>query len=110
MAKTKKQPLDPKTRVLIVEDHDLVRRGLAALIDGDPELEVCGHAVDVDSALRLLKTAKPTLMIIDLSLKNSNGLELIKKVRAKDDNILMLVSSMHDESLYAERVLRAGGS
>jgi DNA-binding NarL/FixJ family response regulator len=110
MTDTKAQTTCQLTRVLIVDDHDLVRRGLAALIEGDPQLEVCGHAVDVDAAMEIVRTAKPNLIIVDISLKDSNGMDLIKQVRAYDDSILMLVSSMHDESLYAERVLRAGAS
>lgn len=96
------------TRVLIVDDHPIVRRGLAELISDEPDLEICGEAADSTEALRLIDSARPDLIVIDISLQNGNGIELIKQIKARDQGIKMLVSSMHDESLFAERALRAG--
>jgi DNA-binding NarL/FixJ family response regulator len=95
-------------RVLIVDDHPLVREGLAARIASQPDLEVCGEAGDVDEALALLDATQPDLMIVDLTLKSGHGLDLIKKTRERTPNTRMLVISAHDEALFAERVLRAG--
>jgi DNA-binding NarL/FixJ family response regulator len=95
-------------KILIVDDHPIVREGLAARIARQPDLTVCGEAEDVADALELVKTAGPDLIIVDLSLKTGQGLDLIKKIKARGDNTKMLVSSMYDESLYAERALRAG--
>lgn len=95
-------------RILIVDDHPLVREGLAARIGSRPELEVCGEAADVDEALRLLDLTRPELMIVDLSLRTGHGLDLIKKASQRDPPPRMLVLSAHDESLFAARALRAG--
>jgi DNA-binding NarL/FixJ family response regulator len=95
-------------RVLIVDDHPIFRRGLANLIDQEADLEVCGEASDTAEALRLVESTCPDVAIIDLSLKNEHGLELIAQIRAKFDRVKMLVFSMHDELLFAERSLRAG--
>jgi DNA-binding NarL/FixJ family response regulator len=95
--------------VLIVDDHPLVRRGLAELLAAEKDLEVCGEAADADEAVRLIEQRKPQVVVLDLSLKNSNGIELIERIKARDNGVRVLVSSMHDESLFAERVLRAGG-
>jgi DNA-binding NarL/FixJ family response regulator len=94
--------------VLLVDDHPLVRERLADLIGREPDLVVCGEAEDRRHALEAAETAQPDLMIVDLTLKNSDGLELIKDVHRRWPCMQMLVVSMHDESLYAERVLRAG--
>jgi DNA-binding NarL/FixJ family response regulator len=99
---------DHRARILIVDDHPLVRSGLRVLIDDEPDLQVCGEAADADEAIRVLDARKPDLVIIDLSLKGSSGLELIKRIKSRAPDVKMLVSSMHDESLYAERVLNAG--
>lgn len=96
-------------RVFLVDDHPLVRERLAQLIDQQPDLQVCGEASDVPEALDALERVKPDVAVVDLSLKNSNGLELIKDIKARGWNIPVLVLSMHEEMLYAERVLRAGG-
>jgi DNA-binding NarL/FixJ family response regulator len=98
---------DP-VRVLIVDDHPLVREGLVARISAQPDLEVCGEASDVDQALSLASTTRPALMIVDLALKGSNGLDLIKKVRAAEVSLRILVVSAYDEAFFAERALRAG--
>jgi len=97
-----------KTRVLIVDDHPIVRKGLAGLIREEPDLEVCGEAADATEALALVEKLAPDLVLVDLSLKSGHGIELIKQVKSVRPGIRMLVSSMHDESLYAERALRAG--
>lgn len=97
-----------KYRVLIVDDHPIVRRGLADLIDQEADLEVCGEASDTAEALRLVDSAAPDVAVIDMSLKSGHGLELIEQIRLKNDRVKMLVSSMHDELLFAERSLRAG--
>jgi DNA-binding NarL/FixJ family response regulator len=96
------------TRILIVDDHPLVRTGFAQLIGDCPDLEVCGEAADMAEALKQIETTRPDLAIIDLSLAGGSGLDLIERVRARNKDILMLVASMHDETLYAERVLAAG--
>jgi DNA-binding NarL/FixJ family response regulator len=99
---------ESRSRILIVDDHPVVRRGLRMLIDDEPDLFVCGEASDADEAIRVLDAKKPDLVIVDLSLKESSGLELIKRIKSRNAAAKMLVSSMFDESLYAERVLNAG--
>ena len=94
--------------ILIIDDHPLVRAGFAQLIGDTPDLNVCGEAGDMASALQLLNSITPDLAIIDLSLAGGSGLDLIEHIKARNSQILMLVASMHDESLYAERVLAAG--
>ena len=100
--------MKPVARILIVDDHPLVRTGFAQLIGDCPDLEVCGEAGDMSQALIQIEACKPDLAIIDLSLAGGSGLDLIEHIRARDKKILMLVASMHDETLYAERVLAAG--
>jgi DNA-binding NarL/FixJ family response regulator len=95
-------------RILIVDDHPLVRSGFAQLISDCPDLEVCGEASDMAEALRLIDSDCPDLAIIDLSLAGGSGLDLIERIKSRNLDILMLVASMHDETLYAERVLTAG--
>ncbi|MFO1475415.1 MAG: response regulator transcription factor [Verrucomicrobiota bacterium] len=99
---------DKITRIVLVDDHPIVRERLSEIINGEPDLSVCAEAEDRTGALQTIEAAHPQLVIIDLALKNSNGLELIKDIRARWPKVLMLVVSMHDESLYAERVIRAG--
>lgn len=95
-------------KILLVDDHPIVRKGLAELISDQPDLEICGEAGDVDEALRMIEINKPDLAIIDLMLKGGSGIELIKQIKVSYKDIKMLVSSIHDEALYAERALRAG--
>ena len=97
-----------KARLLIVDDHPVVREGLAMHIAMQPDLEVCGEAEDLPAAMALLKSAQPDVAIIDVSLKDSNGIELIRRIRARDQAVRILVWSMYPEHLYAERALRAG--
>lgn len=97
-----------KKRILIVDDHPMMRQGLAQLINSEPDLDVCAEADTAAQALHLAGTSKPDLILVDISLPDKNGLELIKDIRAFFSEVLILVVSMHDESLYAERALRAG--
>jgi len=95
-------------RILIVDDHPIVRRGLRELIASTRDLEVCGEAPDLPEALQQVKANPPDLVVVDISLKSGSGIELIKQIKAIDPHVKMLVSSIYDESLYAERALRAG--
>lgn len=97
-----------KRRILLVDDHPIVRQGMAQLINGEPDLIVCGEADDAQRALTAVSNLQPDLVIVDITLQGTNGLELIKSIKAAHPEILILVLSMHDESLYAERALRAG--
>src|SRR5579862_1928721 len=96
------------TRVLLVDDHPVVREGLAESINRERDLSVCAQAEDHQGALKAIETHHPELVVIDLMLKDSSGMELIKDIHARWPRLLILVVSMHDETLYAERVLRAG--
>jgi len=97
-----------QTRVLLVDDHPIVRQGIGMLIDQQPDMVVCGEADSGPDALRLLGEAGADVAVVDLTLKESTGLELIKDIRVRHPAVLVLVYSMRDESFYAERVLRAG--
>lgn len=97
-----------KTRVLLVEDHPMFRERLAHLINKDASMEVCGEADNVRAAHELVATTSPDVAIVDITLRGSSGLELIKNLKAEGTPLPVLVLSMHDETLYAERVLRAG--
>jgi DNA-binding NarL/FixJ family response regulator len=96
------------TRILIVDDHPLVRLSLREFIRREKDLEVCGEAEDREQALAAAEATKPHLAIIDLTLKSSNGMELIKDMRDRHPEIQILVLSMHDETIHAERAIRAG--
>jgi DNA-binding NarL/FixJ family response regulator len=98
-----------KKRILIVDDHPMMRQGLAQLINHEADLLACCEADTVAQALKRINADKPDLVLADISLPDRNGLELIKDVQALHPGLPVLVVSMHDESLYAERVLRAGG-
>jgi DNA-binding NarL/FixJ family response regulator len=97
-----------QTRVLIVDDHPMTRAGLVFVIGHEPDLMVCGEAENAAQGLQAAETTKPDLVLIDITLPGKSGLELIKDLKAINPSLLMLVLSMHEESLYAERVLRAG--
>ncbi|MEX0744413.1 MAG: response regulator transcription factor [Phycisphaeraceae bacterium] len=97
-----------KSRVLIVDDHPIVRHGLVQLLQSADNLEVCGQISNAAEALQAIRAKAPHVAVIDISLEGGNGLELIKQVKAEGSPTKMLVSSMHDEMLYAERALRAG--
>lgn len=100
--------MPPKIKILLVDDHPLVREGVANLIRQQPDLEVCGEAAGEPQALAMIDCARPDVAVVDLSLENGSGLELIKSIKAMHPGVAMLALSMHDESLYAERALRAG--
>ncbi|MGC8624985.1 MAG: response regulator transcription factor [Phycisphaerae bacterium] len=102
------KPLKDAPRILLVDDHPVARQGVRLLIEAAGDLAVCGEAPDADEAITLIPKLKPDLAIIDLSLKGKPGLELIKDLAARYEKLLMLVLSMHDENMYAERALRAG--
>lgn len=104
MAKTH----NDKSRILIVEDHPLFREGLVQMINRNATLTVCGQVADTASAMKAVSELKPDLVLVDISLEGGNGIDLIKNLRAKYEELPILVISMHDESLYAERALRAG--
>lgn len=97
-----------KKRILIADDHPMMRQGLAQLITNEPDLTVCCEADTAGQVLDIISSRKPDLLLADISLPDKNGLELIKDVHALCPEVLVLVVSMHDEALYAERVLRAG--
>ena len=95
-------------KVLIVDDHPVSRDGLAIRVEHESDLEVCGEAADVAEALKVMDETKPDIAIIDVSLTNGNGIELVKETKSRFPNIRMLVWSMYDESLYADRAIQAG--
>jgi DNA-binding NarL/FixJ family response regulator len=97
-----------KKRVFLVDDHPLVREWLTNLIHRQPDLVVCGETENASRALQAIAASKPDVAIVDLSLKDSSGIELIKNLKEQHPEIAVLVLSMHDESHYAERALRAG--
>jgi DNA-binding NarL/FixJ family response regulator len=97
-----------KTRVVVIEDHPMFRERLVHLIETEPDMEVCGEADNVPDGVALIREKKPQVVILDITLKGSNGLELLKDLRASGIEVPVLVLSMHEESLYAERALRAG--
>jgi DNA-binding NarL/FixJ family response regulator len=97
-----------RVRVAIVDDHPLVREGLAARICAQPDMEVCGEASDTEAAMELIASRQPDLVIVDIALKDGHGIDLIRRVAALSPRIKMLVVSAYDESLFAERALRAG--
>ena len=95
-------------KILVVEDHPAVREALAARIAQHPDLSICGEADDVAEALRLMAETSPDIIITDITLKKVDGIDLIKRIKARDEKARILVWSMHGENLYAERALRAG--
>jgi DNA-binding NarL/FixJ family response regulator len=97
-----------KTRILIVDDHPIVREGLATILHHEQDLEVCGQAEDTFGALSTIADLKPDIALVDISLKQSDGIELTKTIKAQYPELSVLVLSVHDESVYAERVLLAG--
>ncbi len=101
------EPQTPKSRIIIVDDHPLFREGLRQMIERNPEWMVCGEAADAAEAERAVAALKPDLVIIDISLGASSGLDLIKTIKAQYEDLPILVISMHDETLFAERAMRA---
>jgi DNA-binding NarL/FixJ family response regulator len=100
--------LKNRARILIVDDHPAVREALASRIGRQPDLEVCGEAADMSEALRLVAETQPDVAVVDISLETGSGIDLIKRIKDRNDTVRMLVWSMHSESLFAERALRAG--
>ena len=99
---------DTKAKIFLVDDHPLVREWLGNLIEKHPDLSVCGEAEDAPTALEAIAELQPDLAIIDLSLGNSSGIDLIRSIRSSFPDVAMIVLSMHDERVYAERAIRAG--
>ena len=97
-----------QTKLLIVDDHPLVRSGIRAIVQMEPDLEVCSEAEDHTSAMEAIMRDKPDMVLVDISLKNSNGLNLLKDITQNYPNVLTLAVSMHDEYTYAIRCLKAG--
>ncbi len=101
---------EKKERVVVVDDHPLFRERLSELINHELDMEVCGEAENAQQAIDLIRNTSPNLAIVDITLKGSSGLELIKSIKALPIGVPVLVLSMHDESLYAERALRSGAT
>lgn len=99
-----------KTAIFVVDDHPLMRQGLAQLINSEPDLMVCGEAEDAPRALKGISITKPDLIIVDISLQGNNGIELTKSIKALYKELPIMILSMHDEYIYAQRVLRAGAN
>jgi DNA-binding NarL/FixJ family response regulator len=99
-----------KKTVFVVDDHPIVRQGLTLLINQEADLAVCGEAEEMHSALPAIQSARPDILIVDISLNGPDGLELLKNVRITSPRLPVLILSMHDESIYAERALRAGAN
>lgn len=103
-------PPAKKSAILLVDDHPIVRQGLAQLINQEPDMVVCGHAEDGQGAFKAIAANRPDVVVLDLSLNGPDGLSVLKELRATDPGMPVLVLSMHDETLYAERALRAGAN
>jgi DNA-binding NarL/FixJ family response regulator len=101
-------PVSNKLKVLLVDDHPITRQGMKALVNQQPNLEVCGEADNAGYAIELVGRLQPDLAIVDIALKTTNGIELTKHIKVQAPNLPVLIVSMHDEGLYAERALRAG--
>lgn len=97
-----------KYRIIIVDDHPIVRQGLAQLIDQEADLHICGQAEDAHQAMRAIRDLNPDLAIVDVSLRTTSGIDLIKDIKIQFPSLPVLTLSMHDEATYAERALRAG--
>jgi DNA-binding NarL/FixJ family response regulator len=100
----------PKKTILIVDDHPMMREGLCSVINREPDMHVCGEAEDAQQAMTFLEKLAPDLALVDITLPGKSGLELVKDLKAIYPKLVILAISMHDESLYAERMLRAGAS
>ena len=104
-----KHPSDSKQkRIFLVDDHPLVREWLGLLLQREADLSICGEAEDIADAIKGIEATNPDIAVVDISLKTTHGLELVKDLQSRLPELPILVLSMHDESLYAERVLRAG--
>jgi DNA-binding NarL/FixJ family response regulator len=105
---TQQRSLEKRKRIVVVDDHPIVRRGFAFLINQETDMEVSGEAAEAGEALETIERIKPDLAIIDITLKDSNGMDLIKQLKRTSPGLPILVVSIHDELLFAERALRAG--
>lgn len=105
---SKSQTAKTTTRILIVDDHELLRQGMRDLIASESDLAICGEALDEEGALQQFRALQPDLMIVDVSLQEGDGIDLVKRIHAECPAVRVLMLSMHDESLYAQRALRAG--
>ena len=110
IAKPQESVQTKKCRVLLVDDHPIVRQGLALLIDREGDLSVCGEADGAHSAFHAIETLRPDLVVLDISLSGPDGLDVLKEIRMKTASLPVLILSMHDESIYAERAMRAGAN
>ena len=99
-----------KRRVLLVDDHPIVRQGLSEMVNHEDDLTVCATAEDMNQALDQIEQLKPDLVVLDISLKGCNGIELLKDIKSRHPKLVVLMLSMHDETLYALRALRAGAA
>ena len=108
--RTHPMPAPAKSRVFVVDDHPIVRQGLALMINREPDLVVCGEAEEAQAALIAIEELRPDVLVVDISLPGPDGIDLVKTVRARQASLPVLVLSMHDESIYAERALRAGAN
>jgi DNA-binding NarL/FixJ family response regulator len=99
-----------KSKVLLVDDHPIVRQGLALLIDREGDLCVCGEAEGAHTAFQAIEALKPDIVVLDISLSGPDGLDVLKEIRTKTAALPVLILSMHDESIYAERAMRAGAN
>ena len=108
MTTSNKQSINATIKILVVDDHPIVRQGLSQLIEHESDMTVCAQAEDAPKAMNLMREVKPDFAIVDISLKETSGMELIKDFKASYPDLPILALSMHDESLYAERALRSG--
>jgi DNA-binding NarL/FixJ family response regulator len=97
-----------KNKVFVVDDHPIIRQGLALMINREPDLTICGEAEDASTAMQLVVKTGPDILVLDISLNGPDGLDLLKNIRTRRPELPVLILSMHDESIYAERALRAG--
>jgi DNA-binding NarL/FixJ family response regulator len=106
----KSQNTGVKKRILVVDDHPIIRQGLALMLNREADLVVCGEAEDATGAMLVMASARPDILIVDISLNGPDGLDLLKNIRTTHPALPVLILSMHDESIYAERALRAGAN
>jgi DNA-binding NarL/FixJ family response regulator len=108
LKKEQVRPGEKKTQIFIVDDHPVVRDGLTTIINHERDMNVCGQADDAAGVLKTIAELKPDVVVTDISLKSSDGIELTKSIKARYPGLPVIVFSVHDESIYAERALRAG--
>ncbi len=107
-AKKQSKAKEDKSKILVVDDHPMIQEGLVRLVDNEQDLAICGQADDALEALKAISETKPDVVVVDISLKSSSGIELMKSIKAQYPKLPVLILSMHNEALYAERALRAG--